>query len=158
MIIYAGRAARDRFQLPLCPFPHFTSRQRVYPSERSAAAGPSPRCKNRRRRHYIRTRVTYCFKMHRTSTAAVAAAAHVKPKTDIAQSKFCLRQVRLIFFTMSALLNVICAVEASGELDEPTSLTTTRQFWVHPLNQKRKKEDLFENFYCSIRKFLQKFF
>jgi len=82
MMIYAGRAARGRFQLPLCPFPHFTSRRRAYPSERAAAAGPSPRCKNRRRRHYIRTRVTYCFKMHRKSTAAVAAAAHVKPKSN----------------------------------------------------------------------------
>jgi len=51
---------------------------------------------------------------------------------------------------MSALLNVICAAEASGELDEPTSSTSTIQFWVLPLNQKREKEDLFENFYGSI--------
>ncbi|XP_060872557.1 uncharacterized protein LOC132946531 [Metopolophium dirhodum] len=56
---------------------------------------------------------------------------------------------------MSALLNIICAAEASGELDEPTS---PRQFWVHPLNQKREKDYLFENFYTSIRKFPQKFF
>jgi len=59
---------------------------------------------------------------------------------------------------MSALLNIICAAEESGELDEPTLPTTPRQFWVHPLNQKREKEDLFENFYSSIRKFPQNFF
>lgn len=59
---------------------------------------------------------------------------------------------------MSALLNIICAAEATGELDEPISTTKSRQFWVHPLNQKREEEDLFENFYNSIRKFPLKFF
>jgi len=59
---------------------------------------------------------------------------------------------------MSALLNIICAAEASGEFGESTSLTTSRPFWVYPLNQKREKEDLFENFNSLIQKFPQNVF
>ncbi len=57
-------------------------------------------------------------------------------------------------------LSIICAAEAAGELDDSTShaAKTTRKYWVHPLNQKRDEEDLFENFYSSIRKYPNKFF
>lgn len=61
---------------------------------------------------------------------------------------------------MSDILSIICAAEAAGELDgsTPQTPTTSRKYWVHPLNQKRDEEDLFGNFYNSIRKYPKKFF
>jgi len=56
----------------------------------------------------------------------------------------------------STLLKVLCAAEAVGDLDEPT--TSGRQFWVHPLNSQREKNDEFSYFYESIRRYSGKFF
>jgi len=52
-------------------------------------------------------------------------------------------------------LKVVCATEASGELDEPTPLK--RRYWVHPLKCDREKNNNFSKFYENIRKHPENF-
>jgi len=57
------------------------------------------------------------------------------------------------------LLNIICAAEAAGELDEPTiSNPKVRKYWVHPAHSNMDGENHFYIFYENIRKFPLKFF
>lgn len=57
------------------------------------------------------------------------------------------------------LLNIICAAEAAGELDEPTIPTlNVRKYWVHPVHSKIEGENNFFIFYENIRQFPLKFF
>ena len=67
--------------------------------------------------------------------------------------------VGFFFFMMNdSILKIICAAEATGELDEPTSSKINRKYWVHPLNSKRDEENSFLDFYDSIRIYPEKFF
>jgi hypothetical protein len=52
------------------------------------------------------------------------------------------------------LLNIICAAEATGELDEPTiSTLKVKKYWDHPVHSKIEYENYFSIFYENIRKF-----
>lgn len=57
------------------------------------------------------------------------------------------------------LLQILCAAETAGELDEPTSPNlNVRRYWVHPIHSEREKNNHFSEFYTNIRKFPEKFF
>ena len=57
------------------------------------------------------------------------------------------------------LLNIICAAEAAGELDEPIIPTPKiRKYLVHPAHSNMDGENHFYIFYENIRNFPLKFF
>jgi hypothetical protein len=57
---------------------------------------------------------------------------------------------------MSSLLEIICAAEATGELDEPAQ--KHRRYWVHPLHSSKEYDMKFQLFYDNLKKYPEKFF
>jgi len=57
---------------------------------------------------------------------------------------------------MSSLLEIICAAEADGELEE--SAQKHRRYWVHPLHSSKKYDMKFQIFYENLKKYPDKFF
>jgi len=57
---------------------------------------------------------------------------------------------------MSSLLEIICAAEATGELEEPVQ--KHRRYWVHPLHSSKEYDMKFQSFYGNLKKYPEKFF
>jgi hypothetical protein len=45
---------------------------------------------------------------------------------------------------MSSFLEIICVVEAAGQLDEPVH--KCRRYWIHPIHTSREQDMRFEYF------------
>ena len=56
---------------------------------------------------------------------------------------------------MSSLLEIICAAEATGELD---AAQKHRRYWVHPLHSSKEYDMKFQLFYDNLKKYPEKFF
>lgn len=52
---------------------------------------------------------------------------------------------------MSSLLEIICAAEATGELQEPAQ--KHRRYWVHPLHSSKEYNMKFQIFYDNLKKY-----
>jgi len=57
---------------------------------------------------------------------------------------------------MSSFLEIICAAEAAGELEEP--VRKHRRYWVHPLHSSKEYDMKFQIFYDNLKKYPDKFF
>jgi len=57
---------------------------------------------------------------------------------------------------MSSLLEIICAAESAGELEEP--VRKHRRYWVHPLHSSKEYDMKFQIFYDNLKKYPDKFF